>query len=262
MTKIYLSGLEFTLKDAGIQPVFILAFRKSGSSVLNSIVRAVCDHNDVNYVDLGGMFFNHGKTFKEWSVQKGLEQLFLPGNVIGGVRAVSKPIVDLVETNNIPTLLLVRDPRDILVSEYFSNLVHSLPNVEGDAHSLQSRLREKSKELSIDEYCIEKADHLSNMFSIASNLIKLEHCHVIKYEDFVFNKCKFIFWFCEKFQLNVDQVVVDRILSWADVFPEQEQKNEFIRKVSPGDFEEKLSQSSKDALFSKLKKSLDTFGYL
>jgi hypothetical protein len=83
-------------------------------------------------------------------------------------------------------IFFIRDPRDILVSSYYSfGFTHSLNAVE-EKRNKQLELRKEIQSLSIDEYVLKYADQQIEYFdtlkAIASNCKKKT---ILKYEDMI-----------------------------------------------------------------------------
>src|SRR6516162_4591668 len=65
---------------------FAFGVRKSGSSMLNSIMQALARLNGVQYVDVAGALFRKGHLVREWQADAELAQILYPGNVYAGFR--------------------------------------------------------------------------------------------------------------------------------------------------------------------------------
>ena len=78
-------GVEFALSEGpDTGPFFVLGVRKSGSSILNSLVKALADKNDLNFVDVAGTLFERGLAVSDWQTDEALASILAPGNVYGG----------------------------------------------------------------------------------------------------------------------------------------------------------------------------------
>ena len=66
---------------------------------------------------------------------------------------------------------------------------------------------------------------------------------IFRYEDIIFNKNEFAHTICDYLGINWDDSF-DDIVKKHDIFPKMENKNNFIRKVIPGDHTEKLNRET------------------
>src|SRR5262245_12809956 len=128
-----LKGVRFAVEPCGANPpLFVLSVRKSGSTMLNNACRRLALHNNRSYVNVPETMFDHNIVVSEWIGDPALADLVLPGNVYGGFRNFPLALADRDVFHASRKVVLVRDPRDALVSEYFSNaFTHPIPDGEG-----------------------------------------------------------------------------------------------------------------------------------
>lgn len=158
-------------------------------------------------------------------------------------------------------IFYIRDPRDILVSMYYSfGFTHTLsPNPP--IRQYQEERRQRIQQLTIDQYALETAPQLLEKFN---RLIQLIHHHppsdtlLLRYEDMV-----------DRFDPFYTQlsgfITVKRTLR-EELFqqsrpPETEQLSQHKRKGTPGDFMEKLDQKTLPELDRILEPILNKFQY-
>ena len=255
--------LVFPVTDDARGPAyFVFGVRKSGSSVLNSIVAALADLNGVNYLDVAGTFFDRGMSVPEWQSDAALEQIVWPGNVYGGFRNYPLALHGMPSLKTSKKILMVRDPRDALVSEYFSNAYsHSVP-VAGEGRDQILALRARALETKIDEYVVKMAPALAKTLQEYMLLDEVggSSC-TFRYEDVILHKDILIREICSYFEWTITDAQIKDILRWADVIPEKEEPTQFVRKVTPGDHKEKLSPTAVRQVEEILGKQMKFFGY-
>ncbi len=140
--------------------------------------------------------------------------------------------VDIPQLSAQKILLVLRDPRDVLVSHYFSTLFsHPVHNIEFLLH------KENALNLDIDDYVKTIAPEFLVQYLNYMELRKCPNVLCLLYEDMVNLPATF-----EQSIANfVDLPLVDGEIVHADDFI-QEKENKYVhkRKVTPGDHREKL----------------------
>jgi hypothetical protein len=111
---------------------------------------------------------------------------------------------------NVKSVLLIMDPRDALVSEYFSfkpGRSHVLPKEDIDKFIAAAK---KSEGLSIDQYVLNNAKNTSIKFTQYRENLNFANVKVFKYEDIFCDKYLFLKAIFEHFNIEVE--VEDAIL--------------------------------------------------
>jgi hypothetical protein len=147
--------------------------------------------------------------------------------------------------------LMIRDPRDCLVSMYFSFLgshpapAHLTPKQVQQWNEHKRLLLEKT---SIDEYVIEKAsNYKDNLLKMLIFSRKAETSFTVRYEDYITNKktlCSRIIDTLESLTEGLANIPPERLneISQAhNIIPALERPNHHIRRALPGDHKNKLS---------------------
>lgn len=256
-------GASFELADVpGGRTYFLLGVRKSGSSILNSMVNRLTQLNGVNYVDVPGTLFAKGRRVEDWQSDPSFADVVRPGNLYGGFRDAPLGLVGTQALARASKLLMVRDPRDALVSEYFSNAYsHSLPK-EGEGRKAMLQHRSQALQSSIDEYVRKRAPALKRTLSEYLPFARMPDVWVVRYEERIMHKRKFLLEICDRWGWTINDVELGHILGWADVLPDEERPTEFVRRVSPGDHVDKLSPSVIEYVTGLLREEMRAFGYV
>lgn len=258
--------VELQLKVEGFDPVpyvvdvqaashrtaFALSIRKSGSSVFSNIVAAISEASARTVVDLPGKAFQHNIAHRFWNDREALSRMIWPGNVYIGFRDAPTALFGDSVFRQAAKILLVRDPRDVLVSEYFSNAYsHSLPSKEPSS-SIIAKERKTAQTLDLESYVMGRVDALNNTISSYRPLIQSKNLTIIRYEDVIFDKASWMRQIAECFDLELSEQLITDIIKWADIRPDTENPSEFIRRVTPGDYLEKLARETIDTLDDRL----------
>lgn len=240
---------------------FALGVRKSGSSIFSSIVNALAMFNEIHAVDVPGAMFVQGIRYIEWNNHPRIADVLWRGNVYIGFRDPPTALYKDPVFREAKKILLVRDPRDALVSEYFSNAFsHSLPT-ERTGDTVIEQERRHALQSSLEAYVLDRAEHLDQTVSGYKRLIGDRNLLIMRYEDVVFDKARWIGEIARHFGWRVTDELVGNILGWADVRPDAEDPHAFVRRVAPGDHLDKLSPEVIQAVNGKLSDIWSEFGY-
>lgn len=256
------TAVPFTLATDGAgDALFALGVRKSGSSVFSNICAALAMANGVNVVDVPGVMFERGHTVHAWNGSPRLGDAVRPGNMYIGFRDAPTALFAHPAFRAARKILLVRDPRDALVSEYFSNAYsHSLPQVNPDGSTIAQE-RRKALETSVDAYVTERVGFLDATVAAYAPILDDPTLVVMRYEDVILEKAAWIGAIARHFGLAADEALVAGILGWADVRPGAEDPTRFIRRVTPGDHVDKLSPGTIAAIDAALSPVWARLGY-
>jgi hypothetical protein len=261
IVKRSLCGVEFDLRVGEEAPSFIFGIRKSGSSIMNSMLNAVCGFSGREIIDVAGRLFQAGVRVNQWRHDPALSDIFLPGNIYGGFRDAPFALFEQPIFASARGILLVRDPRDALSSEYFSNaFTHSLP-AEGAAREQMLKEREAALSASIEEFA--RTNAMRFRLTMREYLPLLSHpgFKIYKYEEAIMDKAWFLRDSADFLGLPVTDEQIGLILGWADVKPETERPTQFIRRVTPGDHKTKFSPALIADLNDIFADELVKFGY-
>jgi Sulfotransferase domain len=252
-------------RNASGPACFILGVRKSGSSLLNSICGALANYNGRQLVDVGGTFFFSNVTLADWRRDLAVLDLLVPGNVYGGFRDMPHVLTQSALFATAPKLMMVRDPRDVLVSEYFSAAYsHPIPAPSADGDDVTRNMqnqRDNALQAGIDASVLWHADKIAATLMEYADVAFAPGTLLLRYEDYIFKKRKLLHAIADRFRWTLTSRLVDQILSWADLRPAAENPAAFVRRVTPGDHRIKLRRETIDSLNQTLSPVMGLFGY-
>ena len=240
---------------------FALGVRKSGSSIFSSIVGALAIFNEIHAVDVPGTMFAAGVRYVEWNNHPRIADLLWRGNVYIGFRDPPTAFYADPVFREGKKILMVRDPRDALVSEYYSNAFsHSLPT-EQTGNTVLEQERAKALQSSLEAYVLERTEHLDLTVAGYRKLIGDPNLLILRYEDVIFDKARWIREIAGHYGWQVSDELITNILGWADVRPDAENPQAFVRRVAPGDHLDKLSPGAIETVNGRLSDIWSEFGY-
>jgi hypothetical protein len=246
-------------------PLFALSVRKCGSSLFNSMTLALGEANGYGYIDVIGTLFEQNVQWQDWQRDPFMRELLRPGIIFGGFRDMPLNLAEEELFIASPKIFMVRDPRDAIVSDYFST-AHSHPVPEpfegfDDTHAWTLKRRADAVATPIDDWVLEHSRYLNRTMLQYAPVTELPTTLVLKYEDYIFNKERLLHAIAGHFGWHVDDAVVAEILTWADVRPDQDDPTNFIRHVTPGDHRNKLRRRTISQLNRRFRDSMRLFGY-
>jgi hypothetical protein len=239
---------------------FAMGVRKSGSSVFSSIVAALARFNDWSAIDIPGAMFDEGYRWSDWNGHPRVTDLLWRGNAYLGFRDPPTAFYRDPVFREGRKLLMIRDPRDALVSEYFSNAYsHALPG-QGDGSVVETE-RVRARHFDIETYVLGRAVTLNQTIAGYLALLDDPELLLLRYEDVIFDKPGWIRAVAAHFGWSVTDQLVAQITGWADRRPEVEDPTAFVRRVAPGDHRDKLSPAAIARLEAVLAPVWGAFGY-
>ncbi|MES1021660.1 sulfotransferase domain-containing protein [Gloeocapsa sp. BRSZ] len=159
-------------------------------------------------------------------------------------------------------LLMLRDPRDVIVSNYYSlGFSHSLP-LDEERRKEFLEFRGRIQKQTVDEYVVERADRFQRMYSEYCDLIKAQNIQWLRYEDFMQDFELWVNQLGKCLQIEIDEQDKKTLFEMKGGGKQvEENKLKHIRKATPGDHKEKLTQETQDFLNTKFQDILLTLNY-
>lgn len=150
-------------------------------------------------------------------------------------------------------VLLVRDPRDVMVSLYYSIAKsHMSPRVTADTANLRKQFqddRESALALGLDGFALAWANKIYREYTETFEVLRPANPRVWRYEDVIFNK---VAWVKEMLRyLGMEPPpnhILEQIIRPFDVLPNSEDPERHIRQVKPGDHKAKLAKATIEEL--------------
>lgn len=230
---------------------------KSGSKMVRGILRKLARRSGLQPTGPDGAFFAAGTRRGEVPTE-----IFKPRGYFYHFSNVPKEYSIPLEA---PTLVHVRDVRDVLVSKYYS-LRESHPEpgdaVKPDRKDFFTTRRKLLRDLSIDEGVLKLANQgLKNAIEGLKNAADRSGAMLTRYEDMVYRKEEWAQEVCQHFAWHRSKAEISRAVAPFDVFPNGEHPGRHLRQVHPGNYRQKLRPETIEDLNTMFKNELEFFGY-
>lgn len=241
---------------------YAFSIHKSGSTLMNKMINQVCIRAAIPGFSIADIMFQNGIPQLEWAEDEQIIELIGFGRIYYGFRFFPKLLMnELVNLREKKAVLLVRDPRDALVSRFFSaggkHVSHVLPkNKENFLAMVQ-----KTAHMDIDEYVIHSSGYYKNQLSAYKENLNFDNVLLFKYEDIFFGKRKFLGDIFNHFKIDIDSKILDDVALENDIRPESEDISKHIRRGFPGDHVNKLKPETIRKLNNILRDICAWYGY-
>ncbi len=234
---------------------YLFAFHKSGSTLMDNMVQKYCKSFGIPTFSLFNGAFDNGVPTNEIAADA-LACFSRQGMIYLGFRHY--PGFDL-DLSGLRTVLLVRDPRDMLISMYYSVAKsHVIPK----NHPLFQHNRDAAASIDIDTFVLQKAGIYLHNFQLYQQKLPTELLTTYRYEDVIYEKCAWLKDIVEKLDLPVDSKLIRKTAQKFDIFPESEDQEKHIRQVHPGNYKSKLKPETIAELNIKLQEFLQYYNYV
>lgn len=260
----YLQALSNELEPPGTFPAcYAFSMHKAGSSLMGAMIKTVCKRASIPALSIADTLFKVGTFEKDWEADRRILDLLVPGRVYYGFRHLPKLLCDEPAVlKGRKTVMLVRDPRDALVSMYFSFggrfFSHKLPEKNSDVFLDRAKA---TAHLSIDEYVLGQSHSYFEKLRAYREHLDSEELLLRRYEEIYYDKRRFLGDIYDHFGIQVDPRLLDQVAARHDVRPEVEDPSKHIRKGTPGDHMEKLKPETISQLNDVFGDLCKWFGY-
>ena len=174
-------------------------------------------------------------------------------------RRVVEPVTNSDFIRHRIVILFIRDPRDVLVSQYYSfGFSHPLSK-SGKIRNQQLAFRESVQQQTVDEYVTERAFVTARHFDDVYRLSQIcKRNVVLRYEDMIHDFSAF----SRSLQqyIKVSQTILNAIYKHSRP-KDKEDKSSHRRSGKVGGYRDKLQPETVETLNRQLEQALNRFGY-
>lgn len=240
------------------------SFNKAATQTVKKLLIDCGRKNGLTPVLLHDYAFHHSMPFLDHLNGEEIKKyahLFKPEGyiytVFGGM------ILGIPSLERFKVVLVVRDPRDILVSDYYSIAYsHAIP--EGEKRKIYLSRRETALASSLDDHVLNHAQKLRSIFEKYQRYLfpVCAQVHVARYEDMVGD---FAFWLDALLAASDIEIPssmrLELIRNHEERRPKGENIHNHLRKGMPGEYKEKLQTRTIEKLNRIFEVPLSHFNY-
>ena len=242
------------------------SLNKSATQYSRQILEQCAVENNVTPVNIHAYAFNSNFPYlNQLSAEEmgKYQHIFKPDGYLystfGGM------IKGIPEFEKYKIILMIRDPRDILVSEYYSIAYsHTAPAIHGNKYERFVRERANAVKSAIDDYAAAENERIYNaMLQYKILLIdKYPNVYLTKYEEMINDFPDWLHNLLDYCELNIRSDAFTALVEKNErMRPKDENIHQHIRRGKPGEYKEKLNPETIEYLNQKFLPMLLTFKY-
>jgi hypothetical protein len=248
-------------KPADIKSFFLFSLMKAGSALLNNLFFSVCNEKSIPVIQIDQAIWKESITFNQLNSSTDAA-LYEAGYAYTGFR-IFIPWDTNFDFTKVKSILLIRDPRDMLVSRYFSlKYSHNVPKKQGIAREGYLKERELLSNITIDDYLLKKPRiYLKHFHTYEEKLLINKQTKLYRYEDVISKKREWLTDMLNFLNIELPQEKIFQIADRHDIRPDKEDKHAHIRQVTPGNYKKHLKQKTINKLNKIYSEILSRYGY-
>jgi hypothetical protein len=260
--KLLLWGLHRSYSKQ--KSILHFSFNKAATQTVKKLLIECGRQNGLTPALLHDYAFHHSMPFLDHLDSEGMKKYAHLFKSNGYVYTVFGGMIEGIPSlEEFKVVLVVRDPRDILVSDYYSIAYsHAIP--DGEKREVYLSRREKALATKLDEYVLQSAPKLRSVFErYTIHLFPVcPGVHVARYEDMVENFPAWLAALLAACGLAVPEAERRQLIEENEARrPKGENIHKHLRKGMPGEHREKLTPATIEILDSIFKEPLDRFNY-
>lgn len=256
--------LDFPHPAPSGKSFFAWSLNKAGSTLLTRMLEdylASVNHPTLN---IPGILFQNGLS-SNIGAKEYKKILFAEGYAYVGWRNPAALKVKLFDFTQVKNILLVRDPRDRLVSSYFSIAhSHAIPKCGALKETMEASRKTAQHLGNVNDWINSEPKELHSflmgMNGYHKNLPSAS-TRIYRYEDIIYRKEEFLADMIEYAGLPYDTGRIRDTATKHDIRPSNERPNHHVRQVKYGNFREHMNSESQNAVEKKYRICLEAYGY-
>ena len=244
---------------------FIMGIHKSGSTLISRIFKDVCNLAGISHIAIEEELFDLGLTASKIDNSY---NVFKPNGYCYNAFRQFWPDKDTFDFSSKKKVLLVRDPRDAMISYYFSaKSSHVMPkNKDSDLAKGMQQVRDMLGKDTASQDDHRKYIDFQGPFlkqNIRGYIDNIDSgTRVYRYEDVIFNKKAWLDSMLDYLGISLSEENKRAILDKHDVIPDAEDSSAHIRSVAPGNHKKHYSHETIEYLNDFFSDELSFFGYM
>ena len=242
------------IEASDLQSILFFTTYKCASSFAGEIINELTANAGYKHVNFDSYFYHLEKDTDIEYEKIFSKNVFRGSGFIYGPMRHYQPIPEIKKYK---TLLILRDPRDVLVSHYYSaKYSHEV----GTTKMLQKRRTTQGQD--INEFVLERLEEFAIIYEqYKRNILHLEGTIFVRYEDMISNPKDFIIKLYKILNINIDIEHIEEIVKNRMAMPKIEDKYSHRRSGKSGQYLEKLNSKTVKTINTRLAIIIDAFGY-
>ena len=233
---------------------------KCASVYVTDILRKSAKSSDMTPINWNGYAWETGQSKEDLKIQTAFDPSVFKtvGYFYGSFREFDE--WQIPNLNQFRIILMLRDPRDVLTSLYFSHAYsHAIPLLNQEEMLV---IREKALSMTIDEYVIENISKYLKIYQeYCQYLLGKPNVLFVTYEMMVSNFDNWLDTIVDFLELKISPKLLKKMKEEANFIVEEENVYAHKRQVLPGEHQRKLKPETIEILNTNLSEILDKFGY-
>ena len=248
---------------AGDHPSVIhFSVNRSATQYVKSVLQRIAKENDLLPIDFASYAFNSGTPYHtDPAMRDKLPNMFHPRGFL--YSALQTPVPGMDNLTDYRAILVVRDPRDVATSAYFSRGWSHPLSMASNVRDKQLELRKQATDGEVDEFVFE---HLAKSAQIYRDYLAVIHAgqrmKVLRYEAMTDDFTAWLDDLLAATECSISDRLRAALLNEAAQMQNvKEDKTRHVRQAKPRDHTRKLSAETIARLNEEYADILNGFGY-
>jgi hypothetical protein len=243
------------IKTSNLNSILFFSTYKCASTFVGEIIEELSFKTEYKRIDFESLFAHMEVcAISKYNDTSFLSNAFREYGFVYGPMRLYQPIPNMQKYR---ILLILRDPRDVLISHYYSLLY---------SHTLISKKlldkRNKNKHKTIDNFVLEHVDEYAKIYEdYQKNLLGLRNVTFIRYEEMIEKPQLFLLKLRDILGVDIDDEDISYMVKNRMTPPEKENKYSHRRSGKSGQYIEKLKKDTVDVINERLSNVISALGF-
>ncbi|MFQ5527968.1 MAG: sulfotransferase domain-containing protein [Thermoanaerobaculia bacterium] len=239
---------------------FAFSHPKAGSTLLDSLLTDASDMAGFEVVNLPGKGYENGIDPRFFT--RSIDQVLCPNGCayLGWRFFPGETDFDFSQSR---AVYLVRDPRDMMVSLFFSFAQSHVVPAKGQARDHMLAARKATQSAEPAEWAQRKRSYAPYLKQIGEyrHKLVLSRTRIYRYEDVIFRKREWLEDMAGFLELDLPTEELALIADRHDIRPDREDPTAHVRQVKPGNHRRHLTREAIEHLNREFGEILEFYGY-
>jgi hypothetical protein len=233
--------------------IVLFTAHKCASTYTSKIMQDLAAAEGMPFIDFP-RYFIFSKNFSKFADPTFMRTAFKPKGYFYGAFRSFKNIPNI---ENYRIALILRDPRDVITSHYFSTAFSHPVLSKGIYEARQEALKQ-----TIDEFVLANAPQTKEYYhEYCQKALHLPNVELLKYEDMIGDFEPWLQRLVKHIGMEHQQEVIKRLVAESKFTVKKEDKFSHIRSIKAGDYLDKLKPETIQALNELFKEELEMLNY-